>query len=135
MTYAADKIYGRDDSTALHLWIHLGDGLHRRAITWAPRPDGICHRFAFSLALLVDGMILQELLRAKDKVVDESGCIAGSHPCIVASSIFFSLQKQWIPFLVGMIVGRRAKNMLVAATYHEQMAILDAGDKLHALVA
>ena len=52
MSYASDKIHGRDDGSGLHLGIHLGYGLHRGAIAWAPRPDGICHRFAFSLALL-----------------------------------------------------------------------------------
>ena len=117
-----------------HLWEHLPDGFHLWSVARAPRPDGVCHRFAFCSSLFVQRVILEYLLRLQYQVVYQVGCLLWSHSSFLFPTLF-GLHQQRLPRLVGMVVWRRADNVFVASFYHEQMTVLYSCYESHSVVA
>ena len=83
-------------------------------------------------------MLCQQFLRLQNEVVDEVGGFLGGETVGVSGGNAVSegwLYQQWAPFLIGMIVGWGANNILVATLDNEQMAILNATDELDSIIA
>ena len=131
MADASDQVYGRNHRTLLDLWIHLGEGEHVRTVTAAPRPDKIGHSFATLLASHIERMVLQEFLTLENQLVQEVGCITTADVSLFASNLRQDrFHHQLVPFLVGMVMRRSAVDMLVSVLHHQEVAVLDAGNKL-----
>ena len=137
VAYSSDEIHGRNDVAALYLWEHLRQGLHGRAVATAPRPDAVGGVLALCLALAVERVLSQQLLRLQDEVVDQVCCLLCRHAVTVflVGPALFGFYEQRSPLLVGMVVRRSTLNVLVAVLYDEQVAILNACDELDVFIA
>ena len=72
---APDEIDGGYHRTVVYLGESLLKGLHVGLVASRPRPDAVGGIFPFGNALLIQGMIGEQLLRLDDEVVDEVGCL------------------------------------------------------------
>ena len=137
---AVDEVYGGDDGSAAYLRVLLGEWLHLRTVAGAPGPDAVGGVFAFGLAPEVEGVVLQQCLRAEDEGVQQVGRLAGRQ---VGSSFGradvlragHGFHQKGTPGLQGDVVGRYALDALVAAADDEQVAVLHAGVEVDAVIA
>ena len=134
---ALDEVYRRYHSSTAKLGIGGAERFHVGAVAWAPGPDRVGRHAALCLPLQVEGMLAQQLLRAQDEPVDEVGGLLGAELSFLVGALpgWVGFHQKRLPCFVGVVVRRSAHHMLVAAAYHQQVAVLDAGYQLHALVA
>ena len=74
---AANQVHRRDDGPGMNLRIGHGQRCHGRAVASAPRPNAVGRVTAFLLALQVQGMARQQLLRLQYQAVQQVGRLPG----------------------------------------------------------
>lgn len=93
-------------------------------------------------------MLFQHCLTASDEVVEQVGCLLCRHalftgglaveadhrlPFVFPAFLWFDEQR--LPLVIGVVMGRCAFDVLAGVLHDEQVAVLDASDELHAVVA
>ncbi len=71
----------------------------------------------------------EKLLRLIYKAVEHIGCLGSRHPSILGRSTIHRLYHKTLPFTAGMVVRRRAGDILAPALDYEQMTVLYSGNE------
>ena len=84
---ALNQVNGRDDGPAFYLWILLHEGLHRRTVATAPRPDAVGLAFALLSLGQIIGVLGQQFLRLQYQFVQQVGGLLGGEAVGVGDRI------------------------------------------------
>ena len=123
----------------MDLWEEVLQRLHRRAVATAPRPYRVCLVLTFLCPFYVERILRQQLLALSYEVIEEVRGFLRTEFSLMGVLrlviVLLGFHQQRLPRFIGVVVRTDANNMLVATFDDEQMAVLDAGDKSHTVVA